>query len=354
MFQNLPFAQSSVSVSGYSSRFDSYGGLDQNPVSTHRNVAAETAEEADSVSSRADQFDVSALVDQIWSFASNRIAQAEADGASEEELDSLWRAAEKGVEAGFGEARDILEDLGELDEPLAMKIDSAYGQLMDKIASRGVEEDVSETSNNVDSSAVSSRQALVDRSVSLYQYERQTFSLDLTTAEGDKIQIRAFNEAGASMEDDRFGNYSSTRWSSGQSSGYSLVVQGNLNEQETADLDALLAEVNELAAEFYEGDLNTAYEMAAELDITGSSLMSLDLSMREVETKSAEVYAETAGQRSSLPQGLAPLREYADKLIAAQENWQNRFNSNDDLLNSIVNHPRDNGMLARFAHELLF
>jgi hypothetical protein len=359
MFPHSPFAQSSVSVSGYSSRFESPGHykLDQNPISTHSNSQAEQADEAEATSSsRADQFDVSGLVDQIWSFASHRIEQARQDGASDEELESLWTAAEKGVSQGFQEAKDMLDDMGELDEPLAMKIDSAYGQLMDKLDKRNLNDEQapvpSDTTDNTPSTDNSS--SPVDRAIDLYQYQRQTFSLDLQTAQGDTIQIRAVNESTANASDFRFGNLSSTQWSSGENNAYSLVINGDLNEQETADLDALLAEVNDLAEEFYNGDLDKAYEMASELDITGSSLMSLDLSMNEAESKGASVYAETAGAPSVLPKGLTPLRDYADKLIAAQDKWHQHFNSNSDLLNSIVNHPRDNGPLAQFAHQLLF
>ena len=355
MFPSTSFAPSSIAVSGYSSRYESqsYSKYEQNPIVSQANAQAEQAEESTD-SARAEQFDVSGLVDQIWSFASHRIEDAMAEGASEEELESLWQAAEKGVTAGFSEAKDILDGLGELDDSLALKIDSAYGQLMDKLAERNVESAaVTAPATTAPPAPNDSAGSRVDRAISLYQYQRQTFALDLKTNEGDTIQIRAVNESAASAEDYRFGKLSSTSWSSAQSSGYELIVNGNLNEQEMADLDALLAEVNTLADEFYSGQLDKAFDLASELSIDGTSLMSLDLSLQEVETKGAAVYAQTAGARDRLPAGLVPLRNYADQLVAAQDLWQSRFDSAQGLLDSIVNHPRDNGSLTRFAEQLI-
>lgn len=352
MGPSLP-GMSSVNIQSQQSRFDSqsYTKFDQNPVSKN-SQGVESSDAAES-SSRADNFNVDALVKQIWGFASGRIEQAQASGASEEELESLWSAAERGVKQGFGEARDVLESLGELDEPLEMKISSAYGQILDRLSERSLE---------VDESAVSANQAIVaeqadkpiDRYIKLEQYERQTFSLNLTTNEGDEILIRSVTSEASTAEDLRFGRLSSTQWSTAQSSEYQLIIKGDLNEQEAADLDALLADVNKLAAEFYEGDYETAFKMASDLSIDGSSLRSLDLSMQEVEVKGAGVYAQTAGQPASLPQGLQPLREYAEKLMAAQERWSERFDAPKEFLNTLSNHPSNKGGLGNLAKQLLF
>lgn len=344
---------SSVSFQSQQTRFESqsYTKFDQNPVS--KNSQEIDSCQCEKGSSRADNFDVEALVKQIWGFASSRIAQAQADGASEEDLESLWSAAERGVQQGFGEARDVLESLGELDEALEMKIDSAYGQIMDRLSERSLEP--AQPAQPVEESPVSSKsEQPLNRFIKLEQYERQTFALNLTTAEGDEILIRAVSSQSSSAEDLRFGTLSSTRWSNAQSDEYQLIIKGDLNEQETADLDALLGEVNELAAEFYEGDFETAFQMASELSIDGTSLRSLDLSMKEVEVKGAGVYAETAGQPSSLPKGLQPLRAYTEKLIAAQERWAERFDAPREFINMLSNHPSNRGSLEATARHLMF
>jgi len=302
--------------------------------------------------SRAEQFNVDALVEQIWGFASARIASAQAKGASEAELESLWQSAEKGVSQGFGEAKDYLDSQDSLDDPLTLKINSAFGQIMDKLSAR----DLSAVAPSAPTSAPETRpssSSAAQRVASLYQYERQTFALNLTTEQGDQIMIRSFAEQESTVEDQQFGRHSTTSWGSRQSNDFSLVIKGDLNEQETADLDKLLAQVNELAAEFYDGDYDTAFNMAAALNIDGSSLKSLDLSMKEVEHKGVSVYSQTADQPARLPKGLEPLKQYAEQLIAAQEQWAEKFNAPEEFLQMLQNHPTNHGRLGQIAHHLL-
>lgn len=321
--------------------------LDKNPISVNEAKAASEVE----APSKAINFDVDALVDQIWGFARQRITDAKANGASEQELDKMFAAAEKGVKQGFGEAKDILEGLGQLDEPLALKINSAFGQIMDRLD----DQDLTVGSKVTLPSPAQAKPiaAPVDRQINMYQYERQTFSLNLTTNQGDQILIRSVAESESTLEDKRFGRESSTVWGSQQSSGFQLIIKGDLNEQEAADLDALLAQVNEVANEFYEGDYQKAFDMASELNINGSSLRSMDLSMKEVEAKGVGVYADVAEQPSRLPKGLQPLKEYADKLIANQDKWFERFNSRESFLSAVEHHPMNNGKLFDTLSSLL-
>ena len=340
---------SSVSYSSHQSRFESqsYSKVDQQPISTR---GAQETESSKDAASKADNFDVDALVNQIWSFASARIAKAEADGASPDEVDNMRNAAKKGVIAGFGEAKDILEGLGELSDPLKLKIDSAFGQIIDKLDDRSI--DLKKETSQMPV-AVKSKPLSTNRGIQLYQYERETFALNLTTAQGDKIQIRAINEQESQADDLMFGRQSSTYWGTSSHQGYSLIIKGDLNAQETEDLDALLADVNALASEFYEGDYETAFMMAKELNIDGTSLRTMELNLQEVQQKGASVYSEMAGQTSTLPRGLEPLKAYAEKLMAAQEKWASKINSADDFLKTMSHHPLNHGPMAEAAKLMM-
>jgi hypothetical protein len=233
-----------------------------------------------------------------------------------------------------------------------MKIDSAYGQILDKMASRDLEAKPAQAQEKPIQTAAN-KASSPNRAISLYQYERQTFELNLTTAQGDQILIRSVAEQESTANDLKFGRLSSTNWGHSESSGFSLIIKGDLNAQETEDLDTLLAEVNELAAEFYDGDYETAFNMAQDLNIDGTSLKTMDLSMKEVEQKGASVYAETAGQAVKVPRGLEPLRDYADKLMAAQERWEERFNAPKDFLQAMSNHPMNRGAMGYAAKMLM-
>lgn len=348
MISNLNYPQS-VAVIGavdYRSSQPATVKSDPNaePISTD-GIASSAA------TSRADNFNVDALVEQIWGFASARIATAQANGASDSELESLWQSAEKGVKQGFGEAKDYLEGLDAMDDPLTLKINSAFGQIIDKLSARDLSAVV--PSPATPTAAPAQAESAQQRVANLYQYERQSFALNLTTEQGDQILIRSVAEQEARLEDQQFGRNSSTNWGSRQSNEFSLVIKGDLNEQEAADLDLLLAQVNELAAEFYEGDYDTAFKMAADLNIDGTSLKSLDLSMKEVEQKSVSVYSQTSDLPARLPKGLEPLRQYAEKLVAAQRQWTEKFNAPEEFLQTLQNHPTNHGRLGQIASLLL-
>ena len=349
-------------------------------------------------SSRADSFNVDELVETIYNFTSSRVAEAQANGATEEEVSALWDEALSGVEKGFGEAKEILEDMDLLDEALAMKINSAYGQIVDKMEQEKISSDdvsamvsnaildeteISDAERNeltgvqrsaADESSVQAlnvNERLIDKLSDLpvvndqklswggqvntdYDYyQSQTFSLDIKTSEGDTIQIRSAVQDASYFESAISGRSLSAQWTTESSSGYSLSIEGDLNEQELADLDALLAEVNSLANEFYDGSLDKAFEMASSIGIDGTSLSSMNLSLREVESYATSMYESNSPSASKVPQGLEPLKEYAEKLIEQQQKWQEQFNSEEGLLAALMNHPRSTNDLGEFAAQLL-
>ncbi|TXR53425.1 DUF5610 domain-containing protein [Reinekea thalattae] len=355
----------------YASQYQ-YGSANsklQSPEAAQKTEASST-EQTDSTS-RADNFNVDALVDQLWSFASSRVAKAEADGASEEDIAQMWQDAASGIEKGFSEAKEVLEGMELLDEPLKMKIDSAYGQLVDKIdeslqALSGdvlIEPKEKASTTYVSASYVETSSLYTNRSsssqginaYSQYQYQSQTFELDLVTKEGDKIQIRS------AVTEENYAAYgsdnsaSSVQWGASGSSDYSLYIEGDLSDEERADLEALLEQVNELANEFYNGDLNTAFSMAQQIGIDGTSLKSMDLSMTEVEASRVGSYVSNVPESdsTSLPKGLEPLKDYADRLLAEQLEWQSKFESDRGLLTALLNHPMNQGDLGDFVSQML-
>ncbi len=292
-------------------------------------------------------FDVDGLVKNLWSFMQGRLAQAEASGASEAEMEKMWRAAEKGLKQGFGEAREALQAMNKMNDDLDAKIDSAYQGLTDILESRDLSAKAPVT-EAPEQEAV----ATENRRISLYQYQEQSFALNLKTVEGDsiRIQVRNTEEAGADFQRNQSGE--SLSWGRTNSNDFQLTIEGDLNETERADLNALLADVNELANEFYDGDMELAWEQAQALSIDGTSLASMDLRMREVEAKGVAAY-QSANAESQLPRGLESLRDYARDMMAAQQQWIDSFNSRDALPEAMKNHPLNDGQLEAFTRSLL-
>lgn len=315
----------------------------KNPNSGAETASAAGTTEASRASDAASGFDVDALVNNLWGFMKGRISEAQANGASEKELDKLWQAAEKGLKQGFGDAKDVLKSMGKLSEPLGNKIDQAYDRLTETLEAR----DLSASVGTGDT-----KNAAVDRKIDIYQYQERSFSLDLKTSEGDSITIRVKSSQEASASQQSGGGWSNLQWGSTDMTGFDLIIEGDLNDQERADIEALLGQVNELANDFYSGNYDLAWEKAQALDIEGSSLLSMDMNLRAVEAKGVGVYEQMSGDQA-LPKGLSPLAQYARELVQAQQDWQQRFDSSAGLLNALENHPLNNGQLGNLAQSLL-
>lgn len=299
---------------------------------------------AETASGVAESFDVDALVDTVWNFVAQRLASEQATGADETRMAELKEAAVDGIKQGFSKAKDVLDELGMLDEDLTLKIDSAFGALMDRLD--GVAENSAPSVEAPAANPPSS--ATVSSNAELYQYQQQTFALKLRTAQGDIVNIRSVYESSSSASQYADENKLVTQWSSSESGSFSLFVKGDLNDEELADIEALLNDIDELATEFYEGDMMSAFEMAQALNIDGTSLTSMNLRLTEVEQTKASYYQgvedfgrAVAGEPPSLlPKTLEPLREYAEKLIAASEAQNNSRIAIDDFLTAMQNHPR--------------
>lgn len=309
-------------------------------------VKVEQPANAQQAESAASKFDVDELVDNLWSFMRGRLSQAKASGANDAEMDKLWSAAEKGIKQGFGEARDVLKSMGKLDGALEGKIDEAYGRLEEALANRDLNADVTQSDKAVAPSGSA------NRSIGIYQYEQRTFSLDVTTAEGDKVTIYVDRRTEAAAEKLSGDGWSSLSWGKVESGQFELSIEGDLNDQEKSDLTALLQEVGDLADEFYDGDLDVAFQQAQALSISGTSLASLDLSMRSVQAKGVAAYQQAGGDSASLPRGLEPLRDYARELVDAQQRWMDQLGSEQGLVEAMANHPRNDGRLSDFLESL--
>jgi len=310
-----------------------------------QNRGADRLEKSDQTAGK--NFDVDGLVSNLWSFMQGRLEQAQVSGASDAEMDKLWQAAEKGLKQGFGQAREALQAMNRMNPGLNEKIDTAYEGLTaildarDLTASAPVTEQADEAPATAD-----------NRRISLYQYQEQSFALNLKTTEGDRITIQVRNSQESGADYQRNQNSEALYWGRADNNAFQLEIQGDLNETERADLNALLKEVNELADEFYDGNMDLAWGKAQALNINGSSLASMDLRMRDVETKGVAAY-QAAGGEQQLPRGLESLRQYARDMVSAQQKWMDSFNSRDALPQSIKNHPLNDGRLEAFTRSLL-
>jgi len=280
-------------------------------------------------------FDIQKVVDTVAGFIEQRLASRRDEGASQDELNDLIAQAREGVSKGFQLARDDIARIDRMTPDLGSNIDAAESginaridQLEDQI--KPVDEGVL---SNITSSAYTQ---LTDRQS--FQRSEARFDFELTTQEGDRIQVSAQelfqrSERFSSIES---GGASASRFSSSTSytSGYSISVNGNLNEDEIAALDSLLQQVTELSDTFYEGDISQAFNQALslEFDSTQIAQFSLDLStsrvsvleQTDIQTNQFSKRVPAEYRAPQIPTGIQTLlTDYAEQLEqlldAAQE-----------------------------------
>ncbi|WP_396586210.1 DUF5610 domain-containing protein [Bermanella sp. R86510] len=289
-------------------------------------------------------FDVDAVIDTVMKQVDKRIQEAKAGGASDKELESMFDAARSGVEKGFGQAREQIEALNKMNEPLAEKIDSAEKGIMDgidELQSLMFEGDKQGNSTNqVDGQRVEYAKT--------FQSERNDFSFQLKTREGDVVTIRALSESQSSGQfmraDSKEGGMSYQSVSSSSRSGYSFEVKGDINDKEMQAIDDLMAQVNDLSTEFYSGDIGRAFDMAMELTSDPKQIAEFSLNLKQQQTRAVEYGAGAISnyEKPVLPKGLAdPLANFAQGVKDAFEQ-ANQFANGKDLLTQLTENMQAN------------
>lgn len=132
------------------------------------------------------------------------------------------------------------------------------------------------------------------------EVKRERFSLDILTAEGDRVSIRfksltVTDVAVAQVSDGE--NTSTAVQASAISRGrFKVEVDGDLNEAERAAIGDLLDKVDDIAADFFGGDVQEAFAAASRvgLDSDALSAFSLRLSYSKSTAMAAKAYASTA------------------------------------------------------------
>jgi hypothetical protein len=221
------------------------------------------------------------VASRISDFVAQGLENARARGASEERLLQMYDAAVAGVERGFEEATEILDELGMLNDETAATIEQTQDLTFEALAGL----------------APGSVETAPSRQVSLSAAERfsksESFSLNVMTKEGDKVTIKFDSSA---TETTSLGYYSDDDASAisfgvdrTDSSHYQFSVKGDLNEEELEALQTLVQDINLIADDFFSGDVQDAFEQAAELEMDKSQLMNLNVNMSQSVSYSAVV-----------------------------------------------------------------
>jgi len=212
--------------------------------------------------------------DRILNFVESALARIH-DG---EERDKLMEQARKGIDQGFGEARDILQEIGVLQGKVKEDIDKTYELIqngLDRLENPDQTSDILEVKEAVAAQFESQRQ-------------RGT-SVEIYTQDGDKVSINVYREenSSASQAYASDGNNSVSSYSQSYSSftALSYQVEGDLDDDEKAAIEDLLSQVKGVAKDFYNGNLEDAFNKAKDIGFDSDELAKFSVNMNQFESQ---------------------------------------------------------------------
>ena len=269
---------------------------------------------------KASDYSPEKVAERVLGFIDQRLRSEAASGADSAQLQKVLSQARDGVEQGFAEARKILDGLGVLGGQVAANIDDTYKRIQDGFAGLDQAYATPPATTTTGSTAVA---AYSER----FAAQAQTFELNITTRDGDKLRI-AVAQASASYSQTSVAAASNgsgsavqinQQSSSLQMAGFQVSIEGELDDEERAALDKLFGQVAELSDKFYAGDLSGAFDQAMKLHLDGEQLASMSLQLTQTRVRQAtDAYSAVAEQGGQAASAVNPsLIDYAQGLLEA-------------------------------------
>lgn len=346
-----------------------------------------------STESQESLFDFEEIAKNVLNFVGGAIKNAQNKGADDSELNELFDQASSGVLKGIKLAeRDLA---GFLNEEIANGISQSKSLIEDGIANLKREIFSPQTLDLQEST-----KALVDTSSVSYE-KQESGELSIRTRDGDRVNITfediqqfefsqkqvqqltqgtkqdeksavpesvendsaslvtpetiipAVNAADESnlivgQEDNEQSNINikEQRAVFYQESSFSFSVKGELDEDELKAIGQLVADTNELAEEFFNGDIETAFKQALELGYDEQELSSFALQLTKVENTQVIKAYETVSRfdedsvDSDPAKAVKPVADYLDKLLNVLDGSRLQLEdskSYENVINELIN-----------------
>lgn len=221
---------------------------------------------------------------------------------SGEKADDLEAKIDDALDAASRHLADQGYSQDEIDSAIS-KFRDRLSREIDSLASQGAPS----AGGDAATTAAAQRTAVAEatRAVS-----KQKFSLDILTAEGDRVSIRfksvnVTSSAAAQVSD---GTTTSTAAEASVISRgrFKVEVNGNLNDAEKAAIGDLLDKVDDIADDFFGGDVQEAFAAASRVGLDSDALSAFSLRLSYSRSVAAAAYASTAGIGSPATTSPAP------------------------------------------------
>ena len=334
-----------------------------------------TAEEIEEIEEKNKSlFDFEKVAENVLNFIGGRIRLAKEEGSTDEELGNMFAQARSGVTTGFEQALGELEELAVLDDELTEGIEKSRGlifQGIDDLEQSYFPKDDSLT-EPVDETLISNK-ALSSMNSEFYAASSRTSDLQITTLEGDKVSI-SFSDIQQAMQNEKYTNNGEqgerfeSASSSYRASNFSYTIEGDISDEEHEAIAALIKDVNTLQKDFFNGDIEKAFNHAVNLGFDSNQISEFSMELYQSKTtRVSQTYNEVASsdqkESPSQDKALRPLLDFvkqlqllqsqADELLANQEkqfsklfdkvfsaefSQLEKFNENMEKLNNVTKH----------------
>ncbi len=337
---------------------------------------------------------------KVLGFVEGRLKAEAESGASQERLADLLKQAQKGVDQGFGEAREQIKSLGLMNEELGSEIDKSYELIgkglegfKEKYLAEGSATQVMPSPANLAPSANASAETAASApaegqtaktkgqplpgayrfGVSAFSGQSSSSAIEITTRDGDKIKIQAstLSASFAELRHRESSGSTATRLSAGQieSASFGLSVEGELDEGELTALQDLLAQVQELSDQFFSGDFQGAFERAMQLGYDGNEIADFSLNLSQTQVQQVSAYEKVsrfgesdtaaAGNRfkplasfaSGMGRGLAQAGKFQEPARLMEDLLQ-RFSPEESVIGASRKHDAHRDFFSRLIEKL--
>lgn len=305
----------------------------------------------------------------IVNFIEQKLKQVAKDGGDKEALESVLSDGLIGYETGRDEALDILKGYGFLTDDIKAGIDkttelvkagleelkSQYidgnpprtqGKPLDKVnedtvvAANDSKSRLDTIASSIKVAPQASRVSEFNQQIAQYQQQistSQSFDFKVQTRDGDLVTL---SFASAERYSESYGSQSVQRADGSQASGYAinaafsassdykLTIDGELDEEELKAIQNLMEEIGKLAEDFFDGDMQAAFEQAMNIGFDTSELAAFTLNLSQTESVKVASYKEQSGNNQPNNPFVARLAPVGERMT---ELAQNAIESNQGL-----------------------
>jgi hypothetical protein len=252
-------------------------------------------------------FDFEKVANNVMEFVSGVIKGAQSGGASDDKLNEMLAQAREGVDMGFEMAREELGGLDMLTDDVKLGMDKSYDL---------IQQGLSELSDELFNPQQSQNIQMVAQSMELSEHE--SASISITTLDGDNVNINFSNDMNLQYGQSSKAGQVINELSLSNNRTFSFSVEGVLDKKELKAVAELVKDISKLADDFFNGNIEKAWQQANELDFEPKQIAQYALDFEEV--KQVSIKQNYSFDKSASP--IAVLSPYINDLnkVIAQGN----------------------------------